>query len=295
VTLNVPVYASKTLASSFTDEEYAKFCEFFYRKTGISFNGKKRYFVERRLLERMAEAASASFRDYFGLLRFQASGTELQCLVNLMTVNETYFFREDYQFEVLTNFILPEVVRARRQGDHVRIWSMPCSTGEEPYSIALHILENWARADEYAIEILGSDIDSRVLEVARAGIYGFRSLQRLSPDVRGKYFSKISGDSFQLRNEIRESVDFSLVNIIDPLHTNRYRQVDVIFCRNLLIYFDDASRRQAVEYLYECLNPGGFICLGHSESMSRISPLFGPRKFADTIVYQKPIKEGLGP
>jgi chemotaxis protein methyltransferase CheR len=112
-------------------------------------------------------------------------------------------------------------------------------------------------------------------------------LQRISAALRAKYFSAIDADQFRIRDELRNSIDFSVANILDPANRARFRGTDIIFCRNLLIYFDDVSRREAVELLYECLNPGGFICLGHSESMNRISSLFRPRKFVDTIVYQK--------
>jgi chemotaxis protein methyltransferase CheR len=275
--------------TALTDEEYAKFCEFFYRRTGIMFGDKKKAHVERRLDERIRQTDSTAFRDYFALLRFQASGEELQKIINLLTVNETYFLREDYQFDILVTGILPEIVRGRTPGSTIRIWSMPCSTGEEPYSIAIHLLENWHRADDFAIDIKASDIDSKVLREARAGIYGERSLQRVSADLRSRYFAKVGFDRTEIRPEIRESVDFSSVNVTDPVQMGRFREIDVIFCRNMLIYFDDASRRLAVEAFYECMAPGGFICLGHSESMSRMSSLFLPRKFKDTIVYQKPV------
>jgi len=268
-------------------EDYAKFFEFFYRKTGIVFTDKKAYFVERRLGERMQATGCETFRDYFSLVRFQSSGDEWQQLVNAMTVNETYFLREEYQFDAMVAGMLPELTRDRRPGSAVKIWSTPCSTGEEPYSIAIHLLENWKRADEFDIEIHASDIDTRVIAQARRGVYGARSLQRLSAALRSKYFTALGDDQFRIREELRDSIDFDVVNIVDPGNTTRYREMDIIFCRNLLIYFDDVSRRESVELLYECLNPGGFICLGHSESMNRISSLFKPRKFADTIVYQK--------
>lgn len=270
-----------------SSDEYANFCEFFYHKTGILFTEKKAYFVERRLADRIEKTGSSSFREYFSLLRFELSGEEWQHVVNELTVNETYFLREDYQFDALVRGMLPEIVKNRDPGATVRLWSLPCSTGEEPYSIAIHILENWARSDDFAIEILASDIDTRVVATAIEGTYAERSLHRLPLVLRRKYFSQFGADQFQLRDEIRQSIQFSVSNIVDPLNMSSFRCVDVIFCRNLLIYFDDTSRREAVELMYECLNPGGFICLGHAESMSRISSLFKPRKFGDTIVYQK--------
>jgi chemotaxis protein methyltransferase CheR len=268
-------------------EEFAKFCEFFYRKTGIIFSEAKRYFVERRLLERMAATESPTFREYFAMVRFETGGQEMQRLVNAMTVNETYFFREEYQFDALVSGILPEVSERKRADDTIRIWSLPCSTGEEPYSIAIYILEGWSSADDFNIEILASDIDSQALHEARKGVYGERAVSRIPGELREKYFSSVT-DGYRIAEALRESIEFAPVNIIDPAQMRNYFNIDVIFCRNLLIYFDDLARRQAMETLYECLAPGGFICLGHSESMSRMSSLFKPRKFSDAIVYQKP-------
>jgi chemotaxis protein methyltransferase CheR len=279
----------KEPSPAMTDEEFAKFCEFFYRKTGIQFQESKKYYVDRRIADRIEKTGSESFRDYFTLVRFQESGEELQFLVNAMTVNETYFFREDYQFEALVGGILPAVVRTKKPGRPLRIWSIPCSSGEEPYSIAISILEGWEQADEWNIEIYASDIDSKILREARTGVFSERSLSRVSAQLRSKYFVPRLNGTFQICDALRESIDFSLVNVVDPLHTHRFRDIDVIFCRNLLIYFDDVGRRDTVEMFFDALGPGGFICLGHSESMSRMSSIFLPRKFRDAIVYQKPL------
>ncbi len=132
-----------------------------------------------------------------------------------MTVNETYFFREDYQFDALVSGILPEVVKQKKRGDLLRIWSVPCSTGEEPYSIAIYLLDRWPRADEFDIEILASDIDTRVLASAQAGIFGERSLQKLSKAERARYFTCLRPDQFRMRDEIRASIDFSILNVTD--------------------------------------------------------------------------------
>src|SRR5690606_10711410 len=169
--------------------------------------------------------------------------------------------------------------------ESIRIWSAPCSTGEEPYSIAIWLLENWTRVDAYDVEIVGSDIDTRVIAAAREGIYGGRAISRLGRDVVSRYFEDLGEGQWQIIPELRESVAFSPTNLIDPAHTRVHGVFDVIFCRNMLIYFSEESRRIAAENLYESLKPGGFICLGHTESMSRISPLFAVRRFADAIVY----------
>jgi chemotaxis protein methyltransferase CheR len=271
-------------------EDFLKFREFFYRKTGILFDEAKRYFVDKRLIERIKATDSDDFRDYFATLRFQASGAELQMLTNLMTVNETYFFREAYQFECLVNSMLAETLRQKKKGDTIRIWSIPSSTGEEPYTIAMYLLEKWPKLNDYEVEIFSSDIDTHVLDAARTGLYAQRAVQLVPADFLRKYFTSAKSGLWQINQDLRDSVEFSRVNLMNSAETRMFRDVDVIFCRNLLIYFDDASRRSAADTFYEVLSPGGFICLGHSESMSRITNLFTVRKFPETIVYQKPLK-----
>jgi chemotaxis protein methyltransferase CheR len=271
-----------------TDEDFRKFREFFYRKTGIYFDDSKRYFVDKRLIERIEATGAGTFRSYFTLLRFQASGEELQSLINLMTVNETYFFREEYQFQCLVRSMLPEIVAKKRPGETIRIWSIPSSSGEEPYSIAIYLSEFWPGIDEWDVELISSDIDTAILEKAREGRYPPRSVQNLPVRLLNKYFTRLPNGDYQIAADLRDAVQLTRVNLIDPADTRPYRHFDVIFCRNLLIYFDDLSRAKAAEVFYDALNPGGFICLGHSESMSRISSLFRVRKFPEAIVYQKP-------
>jgi chemotaxis protein methyltransferase CheR len=272
-----------------TEEEFRMLCEFLYRRTGMVFTEAKRYYVERRVVERMRATASESFTRYFAHLRTDAE-QEIEHFINALTVNETYFYREDHQLRCLTGDLLAERVRGKPAGAPIRIWSMPCSTGEEPYSIAIWLLENWPLVDQYEIEIVASDIDTGVLEKARNGLFGKRALMRLPPYVIDRYFSAEGPDAWKIIDDLRESVQFSRVNIIDPRETRPQGRFDVIFCRNVLIYFDDASRRVAAENLYENLEPAGFICLGHTESMSRISSLFEVRRFTDAIVYQKPLE-----
>lgn len=273
-------------------EELLRLCDFLYRRTGMVFNEAKRYYIERRLTERMAATGAGAFGAYFTHLRADQSN-EVEHFINAFTVNETYFYREEHQLQCLTNDILRERV-ATAPGQPVRIWSAPCSTGEEPYSIAIWLLENWGLVDEYEIEIVGSDIDTRVLDDAREGLFSQRALMRLEAPLIARYFEAVGADRWRILQDLRESVRFTPVNIVAPEQTQPHGRFDVIFCRNVLIYFDDTSRRIAADNLYECLKPGGFICLGHSESMSRISPLFEVRRFGDAIVYQRPLEGSRG-
>jgi chemotaxis protein methyltransferase CheR len=272
--------------STISDTDFEKFREFFYRKTGIQFESSKRYFVDKRLEERIDMTATKGFREYFTMLRFEASGEELQHLTNVMTINETYFFREEYQFQCLVRSMLPEITRRGRRSGPIRIWVVPSSSGEEAYSIALYLMEFWQGLKEWDVEIISSDIDTKILEDARAGRYSERSVQHLPAGILRRHFTR-QGDEYQISEDLRSSVQFSRVNLTDRGDTRQYRDFDVIFCRNLLIYFDDASRKTAADVFYDALAPQGFVCLGHSESMSRFSSLFGVRKFPEALVYQR--------
>ena len=270
-----------------TDPQFRLLCEYLYRETGMAFTEGKQYYVLRRAADRMQAVGAKTFAEYFTLLTSHASA-ELEPFINAFTVNETYFYREDYQLRCLSVDLLRRRVAAKPAGEGMRIWSLPCSTGEEPYSIAIWLLENWDQVDNYNIEIIGSDIDTSVLEAARTGIYGKRALMRLAPLLIEKYFELIDEDRWQIIEALRDSVWFEPVNALEPAETRLQGRFDVIFCRNMLIYFDEVSRRTAAENLYESLLPGGYLCLGHAESMSRISSLFEICRYDDAIVYRRP-------
>lgn len=267
-------------------DELERLTEFLYRHTGMRFGSSKRYYIERRVADRMAATGSPHFPVYFTVLR--SDGREREALVNAFTVNETYFYREEHQLACLGRDLLPDLITTRQPGDKIRIWSAPCSTGEEAYSIAIWLLENWRMVDAYNVEIVGSDIDTRVLDEARVGLYGERALARLPEAVRNSYFEPAKRRYWQLIDDLRESVTFNQANLVDGPGLVLQGTFDVIFCRNVLIYFDDASRLTAANNLYDRLAPGGYLCLGHTESMNRISERFATRRFQDAIVYQRP-------
>ena len=183
---------SESRSVHITPEEVQRFCEFLYRRTGMSFTEGKRYFIDRRLDDRIAATGSSSFQAYFSLLRADADH-EIEHLINSFTVNETYFYREDHQLRCMTSSLLGGITSNKSPGSTIRIWSIPCSTGEEPYSIALWLMENWPEVDNYNIEIVGSDIDTRALKAAAEGIYGDRALMRLSRGIVSRYFTSRRG------------------------------------------------------------------------------------------------------
>jgi len=275
-----------------TADEIHRLCEFLHRRTGMLFGESKRYYIERRIADRMAATGMRTFDAYFA--HIESDQGEVEQLINIFTVNETYFYREEHQLRCLSRSLLPDIVQGRQPGDLVRIWSVPCSTGEEPYSIAIWLLENWHMVDAYHIEIVGSDIDTQVLLDAQEGDYGERALSRLPPDVVERYFEPAHDGRRRLIQDLRESVKFTQTNLVDPASATAQGQFDIIFCRNVLIYFNDSSRLLAVNNLYDALHPGGYICLGHTESMSRISKRFDLRRFEDAIVYQRPGRDRNG-
>ncbi|PIB92322.1 protein-glutamate O-methyltransferase CheR [Caulobacter sp. FWC2] len=271
-------------------DDLRKVCAFLYRLTGMQFGESKRYYIERRLTERIVLTGCSNFAAYFSQLRSHPG--EREALINAFTVNETYFYREEHQLACLSRSLLPDLITSRRPGDKIRIWSSPCSTGEEAYSIAIWLLDNWRMVDAYNVEVVGSDIDTRALSAAREGLYGERALSRLPRDVVEAYFEPARRHRRKLIKDLRESVTFTQVNLVDGENMASQGTFDVIFCRNVLIYFDEASRLLAANNLYDRLAPGGYLCLGHTESMSRITDRFLVRRFENAIVFQRP---GRGP
>ncbi len=270
-----------------SEADFQRFSNYFYGRTGIRFAPNKRYFVDKRVIACIEAAGAADFPSWFSRLRLGGEqALELE-LLNRLTVHETYFLREDYQLECMVTELLPAILRERGTRQPVRILSLPCSTGEEPYSIALWLLENWKEIDTVDVSIVGLDIDAESLATAREGIYGTRALHRLSPALRSRWFDPVP-DGHRIKADIRDAVELSAANVCDTTQMRRYRNYDIVFCRNLLIYFDEAASRRAAENLFGALRAGGYLLLGHTEAMSRVSSIFDPIRFPQTTAYQRP-------
>ena len=276
------------MAYLLSKENFTKIGEFIYRKSGIYLEEDKHYDKIAKFIDKRTEELEFdSFRKYFFKLRFDdKEGLEFQELMNAITVNETYFFREKDQFEVLVNNILPELHKKMPSNKPLRILSSPCSTGEEPYSIILHIVEENKVVNERDIEVVGIDIDSTVIQKAKTAKYTERSIHAIPKPVLKKWFDK-KGLGYELGEDLQGSVDFQVVNIFDKAQMRKLGKFDVIFSRNMLIYFDDASRKEVAMTFYDMLNPGGYVLLGHAEYMSRIVSVFNAKKIDTTLIYQK--------
>jgi len=276
------------MAYLLSKENFAKIGEFIYRKSGIYLEEDKHYDKLAKYIDkRSQELGFDNFRKYFFKLRFDdKEGLEFQELMNAITVNETYFFREKDQFEVLVNSILPELHKRMPAGKPLRILSSPCSTGEEPYSMILHIVEEGVVVEERDIEVVGIDIDSTVIKKAEAAKYTERSIHAIPKNILNRWFNK-KALGYELGEDLQGSVDFQVVNIFDKTQMRKLGKFDVIFSRNMLIYFDDASRKEVAMTFYDMLNPGGYVLLGHAEYMSRIVSVFNAKKIDSTLIYQK--------
>ena len=223
-------------------ENFAKIGEFIYRKSGIYLEEDKHFDkLAKYIATRAAELEIDNFRKYFFKLRFDdKGGDEFQALMNGITVNETYFFREKDQFEALVNKILPELHETMPKDRPLRILSSPCSTGEEPYSMILHIVEEGDLVEKRDIEVVGIDIDSTVIRKAQAGKFTDRSVHAIPKDILGRWFKKKTF-GYDLSDDLQGTVDFHVANVFDKAQMRKLGKFDVIFSRNMLIYFDEAS------------------------------------------------------
>jgi chemotaxis protein methyltransferase CheR len=269
-------------------DDFNDLTAFIYKKSGIKFESKKRYFINKRVEKRLELLNLESVREYLRFLKFKDKGEEFQELMNLLTVNETYFFREFSTLEAFAEYALQEIAEAKlAKGDKtLRIWSAGCSTGEEPYTLAIIVRELLDNPEEWDIEIVASDIDEIVLERAKAATYDDRSLKDVPDEYYRKYFNRINSGHVPSK-KIRDMVSFEHLNLIDRISMRKKRNFDFIFCRNVLIYFDDISRKQVVDHFYIALNKGGYIFLGQSESVGRITTAFSMKRFGSNVVYFK--------
>ncbi|MDQ2069420.1 CheR family methyltransferase [Natronospira bacteriovora] len=282
------------VSMAMSDKDFEAFRALFLETLGLYFEDHRRYLVEKRVASRMKQLRLSDHRRYLAVLQSSTSTEEFEALTNAITVNETYFNREYYQLQCMTRSLLPEIVVNRRRrkvpdSEPLRIWSIPCSTGEEPYSVAMELLDAWPAVDDYIVEIHASDVDTDALRRAKEGVYGERALRMLPAARRECYLRPEGPGQYRICEAIRRSVSFSKINLNSDDWMARLPPMDVILCRNLLIYFNDESRREAAGRLFKALRPGGFVCLGHSESMHRMNADFLYRRFPEAIVYQRPV------
>jgi chemotaxis protein methyltransferase CheR len=268
------------MKNKFSVENFDKIKEFIYRKTGLSIEFGLCY-------EKLQNHITDDFSDYFFKLRFDdEDGMEFQKLINIVTNNETFFYREKEQFDVFLKHVFPSLSSSASKTKPLRILCAPCSSGEEAFSIVIYMLENSNILKNIDLEIVAIDIDSEIIEKANQLVYTQKSIRHLGDDLLNKYFTQ-KGYDFFLDQSLKKYVDFKVVNVYDKAQMLDLGKFDVIFSRNMFIYFDEISRKDVASTFYEILNDGGYVLLGNSEQMSRIVSIYKSYKIDDVFVHQK--------
>ncbi|MBF0274419.1 MAG: protein-glutamate O-methyltransferase CheR [Nitrospinae bacterium] len=254
-----------------------------YEYSGNHFEENKKYFFEKQVFSRMKEIGVNTAQEYLSLLIKNPKGEELKKFVEELTTNETYFFREKKQLDCFVQEILHTIKELKSPTVPINIWSAASSSGEEPYSLAILINEKFPNLN---YKILGTDINRRVLSMGEKGVYSKRSLKDVPEHIISKYFENKNNEFF-LKESIKRHVKFQQLNLIDNFAMSSIKYHDVIFCRNVLIYFDEKHRKKIIESFYRSLNKGGYLFLGHSESLGRDLQNFKLLNQRNNITYQK--------
>lgn len=273
-----------------SDEEFHLLRDCVYSHCGIFFDNDSKYLLEKRLARRLAALNLSSFRDYYHYLKYnRKKDQELMDIMDILTTNETYFFREAFQLRAFTDEVIPELLQRKSSGGSriLRIWSAGCSTGEEAYTIAM-LLHGVPELHGWKIEIIGTDISQRVLQHARRAVYG-KSAFRTTDEKYVKRFFVEQDDGLKVCDEIRDLVSISHLNLFDSNRMVMLGKMDLIFCRNVIIYFDLAAKKRVVESFFTSLLEGGYLLLGHSESLMNVTTQFTLRHFKNDMIYQKPL------
>lgn len=270
-------------------EDFTIIRDFIHEKSGMYFAENKMYLVKNRLQKRMAELDIRTVRDYFYHVKYDVSLREFNRLMSLITTNETSFFRNEPQLLSFSEEVLPQLMDEKLKGSGpktLRIWSAGCSTGEEPYTLAIILLEKLGIPAGWNIEIIANDISEQVLQSARVAEYSGITLRNLKPALLQRYFQKVD-DRYRVKPEVKSLVKFSHLNLNDPRKISMMTNMDVVFCRNVMIYFSDEVKKHLVRGFFNSLRPGGYFYIGHSETLHGISKAFKLVYFKNALVYRK--------
>lgn len=254
------------------------------RRSGLNYDMKSRALLERRIAPRLRELDLWRFEEYAARLHQEPS--ELVWLYETLTTKETYFFRQEYQLKAFVDELMPLIAKTGGPHSRLTIWSAGCSSGEETYTLAMLLSES-ALFRGWKIRVIGTDLCPSNVETATQGVYRSSSFRTIDQERVDKYFSQVEGGQ-RVNADLRRMVHFSVGNLMNPVEVRSVGRVDVVFCRNVLIYFDDESRRAATSLFYERLLPGGYLLLGHSESLLNAGTDFEPVHLEGDLVYRRP-------
>lgn len=260
-----------------------------YQYSGIFYTEKKKYLLEGRISKIIFEKNLSGYEEYIKILKSPRYRDEVNELLEAITINETYFFRSEEQFDAFEKYLVPELIKLKEKKDdnYVRIWSAGTSTGEEAYTIAIIIQERLQKKfPNVKFQILASDINNNALNLAKKGIYKEYAVKGMPPEILDKYFNK-ADSYFILNDEIKQMVKFTNINLYDYEAIKKIKNVDVIFCVNVLIFFDIPSKQKVLSYLFNILKKGGYLMIGNSESLHNLTKDFKLLHFPKTMAYKK--------
>lgn len=280
-------YQPPAQISPMTDQEFSKLRGLIYQQIGVEIKDHKKHLLVNRLSKRLRHLGMTSFSDYLKFVEEDSRGKyEMVEMLDAVTTNKTDFFREPKHYTVLEEKVVPALLRDRGTHDRViKVWSSACSSGEEPYTLAICLTEMLKGHPGWRFEIMGSDVSETVLRTAASGIYADSKVQPIPHDTLRKYFLRGNG-RYKIKPEIAKHVSFRKINLKLDYHRS-FSNYDIVFCRNVLIYFDVATQQDIIRKHWHVLRPGGFLFLGHSETLHGGQL---PFEYIAPSVYRKPLK-----
>ena len=269
-------------------EEFRLLRDHVYSHCGILVHEDMKFVMERRLWPRLEALGVSDFSAYHRYLRYDANRhAELEAAVESLTTHETYFFREPSQLKAFREELLPLLEKRNARTKRLRLWSAGCSSGEEAYTLAM-LLKDERRFEDWDMEVYGSDISRRVLSMARRAEYGPSALRATSADLLERFFVPAGNAKVRVRDDVRSMVSFGHHNLLDEAGSQLVMKMDAVFCRNVMIYFDQSARRRVLRILRDRLVPGGYLLLGHSENLLNLGADFELVHLRGDLVYRRP-------
>ncbi|MCP4712120.1 MAG: protein-glutamate O-methyltransferase [Planctomycetes bacterium] len=271
-----------------TEKDFKRVSDVIYQHCGINLHDGKKSLVRARLAKKLHSSKCETFTEYIDFVLSDAGRQEFYSFVDSLSTNLTYFFRENVHYEYLRNTFLPQLIKQKSQHNQrkLRVWSAGCSSGEEPYSLAITLLETLQNTGTWDIKILATDVSTRILEIAKMGTYDKDRVEPLTAAQKQRFLipNRIEGNTvYQVNPSIKKVISFRYLNLMDPWPF--HGPFDVIFCRNVMIYFDKPTQSKLVNRYYDCLDSGGMLCIGHSESLTGIQHKY---HYVQPATYAKP-------
>ena len=266
-----------------SDKEFQIIRDHIHKNYGINLGQEKKTLVYSRLRSVLQEQGMSDFTEYFNYLKNDRSGEASVKFIDRITTNHTFFMREAEHFNYFRDEVLPYLERTHAKDKDLRLWCAACSSGEEPYTLQMIIQDNFRNKPGWSTDILATDISSKVLTKAIRGVYPNENIKALPPEWQERYFNKLDNENSVVSDDLKKRVCFRKFNLMNSVYSFK-KPFQVIFCRNVMIYFDAQTREEVVKRFYGCTEPGGYLLIGHSESLNHSRSGY---KYITSATYKK--------